>query len=251
MKKMLKVIDILKSNDRDYKSLLESIIKDRKIYNPEYTLSKIEEKKYLDLKKRLDNEEPIEYILNSAYFENQIFYVDNNVLIPRKETETIIPYLSLYKSVLDLGCGSGAVGITLKRKHTNINVTMSDISQNAIKIAYKNLGNLEIPIIHSDLLLNIDVSKFDCIFANLPYIDINKKEKVAKSVYLYEPHIALFTKSKGLYLINKLIKDLDNKNFNGVLFLELDPWQIKYIKKRKEIIKDQFGQNRFIKIKYI
>ena len=251
MKKMLKVIDILKSNDRDYKSLLESIIKDKKTYNPEYTLSKIEEKKYLDLKKRLDNEEPIEYILNFAYFENQIFYVDNNVLIPRKETETIIPYLSLYKSVLDLGCGSGAVGITLKRKYTNINITMSDISQNAIKIAYKNLENLEIPIIQSDLLANIDVSKFDCIFANLPYIDINKKEKIAKSVYLYEPHIAIFTKSKGLYLINKLIKDLDNKNFSGVLFLELDPWQIKYIKKRKEIIKDQFGQNRFIKIKYI
>ncbi|MHB8443444.1 MAG: HemK/PrmC family methyltransferase [Patescibacteria group bacterium] len=248
---MIKVIDILKQNNVEYKSLLESIIKNEKIHNPEYTLSKLEERKYLDLKKRLDNEEPIEYILNSAYFENQIFYVDNNVLIPRKETETIIPYLSLYKSVLDLGCGSGAVGITLKRKYININVTMSDISQNAIKIAYKNLGDLEIPIIQSDLIFNIDVSKFDCIFANLPYIDINKKEKIAKSVYLYEPHIALFTKSKGLYLINKLIKDLNNKNFSGVLFLELDPWQIKYIKKRKEIIKDQFGQNRFIKIKYI
>ncbi len=251
MKNMLKVVDVLKSNNRDHKVLLESIIKDKKIQELDYVLSTSEEKKYLNLKSRIDNGEPIEYILNIAYFRNQIFYVNNNVLIPRKETETIIPYLSLYKSVLDLGCGSGTVGITLKREYININVTMSDISTNAIKIAHKNLGNLKIPIIQSDLLLNIDVSKFDCIFANLPYIDINKKDKIAKSVYMYEPHIALFTEAKGLYLINKLIKDLNENKFVGTLFLELDPWQIKYIDKDKEIIQDQFGQNRFIKIEYI
>ncbi len=253
---MLKVIDVLKyngintNNARDYRLILQSIIKNKKIQDLEYTLSQNEEREFINLKSRIDNDEPIEYILNTAYFRNYTFYVDNNVLIPRKETETIVPYLSSYKSVLDLGCGSGAVGITLKKEYNNINVTMSDISPEAIKIARRNSKNIDIQIIKSDLVSNINISEFDCIFANLPYIDIDKKDEVVKSVYSYEPHIALFAKSKGLFLINKLIQELNRKRFKGCLFLELDPWQIRYISKNKEIIKDQFGQNRFIKIEY-
>ena len=148
---------------------------------------------------------------------------------------------------MDLATGSGVVGISIKKNNPNIKITISDISFKALSVASINKEHLDIDIIHSDLIDNIDnILSFDCIFANLPYIkDVDSLEISVKN---YEPFIALFGGKDGVELILRLIDELEKKSWIGDLYLEIDPSRIKYIKKEKQIIKDRFNKNRFIKI---
>ncbi len=244
----MKIRDILKYNDSDLNEILKFILNLDLLKNLDYALSIKEERKYKLLKKRLDKKEPVEYITKKVYFHKYEFFVNKNVLIPRQDTQSILPYLLKYNSVLDIGTGSGAVGISTKKENPNISVTLSDISERALYVAKKNAKGLDIKIVKSDLTKNINIKNFECIFANLPYIkDI---DKLPDSVKLYEPFIALYGGSNGIVLIKKLIKELKDKKWIGDLYLELDPFQIKYISCNKEIIKDQYKIDRFIKIKF-
>ena len=173
---------------------------------------KIEEK-FKELLKSLEKGEPLQYALKSTNFYGLDFYVDKRVLIPRFETEELVNntnnYLNKYfnnnTKVLDLCSGSGCIGLTLKYLNKNLDVTLSDISSEAIDVATINkerLG-LEVKIIESDLFQNIH-GKYDLIISNPPYISYQDKE-IDELVLNNEPHLALFANNNGLEYYDKIL----------------------------------------------
>lgn len=177
----------------------------------------------MDLDKHLNLNIPVQYILNKAYFYGNEFYVDDNVLIPRKETEDLIyntinfikdKYQNKEISILDLATGSGIIGITLKKELPHVTVTVSDISIGALKVARKNAlsHQVDINIIESDWFKNIK-DKYDVIISNPPYI---KEDYILDTKVLKEPHNALFSGVDGLdsyKVILSEIKSYLNNNY--------------------------------------
>lgn len=178
--------------------------------------------KYLKLvNKHLNDNIPVQYLVNKAFFYNNEFYINEHVLIPRAETEELvfktINYINNHFknkdtiNILDLGTGSGIIGITLKQQIKNANVTVSDYSLDALKVSRKNINkfNLNIKTIHSNWLNNIK-DKYDVIISNPPYIKDSYK---LESHVLKEPKMALFSGKEGLDSYESILKDI-NKNLN-------------------------------------
>lgn len=186
--------------------------------------------------------EPLAYLLNKKEFYGRDFYVDNSVLIPRIETESIIfnlPQDNRSKKVLDIGTGSGCIAITIKLEKPDYHVDALDISENALKTAELNAKNLSanVHFFHSNLLSNVK-DKYDLIIANLPYVD--DSWNIDLNALSYEPSSALFAKREGLDLIYKLLDEVDKiANQNALLYLESDETQIpkiiEYTKNKKSI----------------
>ena len=225
-------------------------------------------KKYLDKDKLVDGINqleqgiPVQYIVGNVDFYGNTINVNKNVLIPRFETEDLIyktiNYINRYFDkkidILEIGTGSGAISITLKKK-LNANITATDISKEALIVADNNskINNTEITFIESDLFENI-TSKFDVIISNPPYLD--KNEVIEDIVKNNEPHLALYAEDNGLYFYKEIIKNshkyLNEKN---ILAFEIGHKQgeelIKYSKQyydEKNIIveKDLYGKDRFL-----
>ena len=197
----------------------------------------------LDL--RLDRV-PIAYILGYKEFYGRKFTVSPSVLIPRPESEDLISlFLELTASeiaekvLIDVGTGSGCLGITAKLERSNLSVILSDISKPALNIAEKNANALNADVhIQQQSLLNGQLKPVDYIFANLPYVD--KNWDVSPELQ-YEPDIALFAEDEGLKLILQLISQaLRCLTSEGLLFIEADPQQ------HNRII-DEAVKNGFIK----
>ena len=185
------------------------------------------------LKRDLDKE-PLYYILGKAPFYKREFTVNNNVLIPRNETEELV-YLTLNKikekkiinpRIIDVGSGSGCISITLDKEIKDSFVTGVDISLEALKVAKTNNEELKanVNFYQSDCLKNVvkNKEKYDVLVSNPPYID--KEQFVEESVLKYEPHLALFAENKGLAIYEKIFLDLDLVlNENGFAFFEISP----------------------------
>lgn len=182
----------------------------------------------LDL--RLDRV-PMAYILGYKEFYGRKFTVSPAVLVPRPESEDMI---SLFldatageierKVLIDVGTGSGCLGITAALERTNISVILSDISKDALRIAEKNADEHRARVkIQQQSLLNGQLEPVDYIFANLPYVD---KDWEVSPELQHEPKIALFTEDGGLKLILELIRQAPRcLTPNGQLFIEADPTQ--------------------------
>ena len=197
----------------------------------------------LDL--RLDRV-PIAYILGYKEFYGRRFTVSPSVLIPRPESEDLISlFLELTASeiaekvLIDVGTGSGCLGITAKLERSNLSVILSDISKPALNIAEKNANALNADVhIQQQSLLNGQLKPVDYIFANLPYVD--KNWDVSPELQ-YEPDIALFAEEEGLKLILQLISQAPRcLTPEGLLFIEADPQQ------HNRII-DEATKNGFVK----
>lgn len=215
------------------------------------------------LEKRL-HRVPIAYITNHKEFYNRSFFVNESVLIPRPESETIIELLedlletfeedvaasqpsatgvqprraasekeegsSSRIKLLDIGTGSGALGITTKLEFPHVSVTVSDISEEALRVARKNakvLGATPLRYAQSDLLehwlSHSNPKKFDIIVANLPYVD-HEWERSPETDH--EPALALFADDHGLALIKKCMQQASIlTSVGGYLLLEADPEQ--------------------------
>ena len=201
----------------------------------------------LDL--RLDRV-PIAYILGYKEFYGRKFTVSPSVLIPRPESEDLISlFLELTASeiaekvLIDIGAGSGCLGITAKLESSNLSVILSDISKPALNIAEKNANALNADVhIQQQSLLNGQLKPVDYIFANLPYVD--KNWDVSPELQ-YEPDIALFAEDEGLKLILQLIAQAPRcLTSEGLLFIEADPQQHNRI--IDEAVKNGFVKERVL-----
>lgn len=173
----------------------------------------------------IDNK-PIEYILGYTYFYNNKIKVNENVLIPRDETEELVEkalcYIKDGDKVLDLCTGSGAIAIALKKEKENIEVVASDISRVALDVARENArnNNVDINFVEGDLLTPfMGKEKFDVIVSNPPYIS---ESYVVNDIVKHEPRIALYADNEGMANYIEIIKNLDNVlNKNGIALFEI------------------------------
>ena len=163
-----------------------------------------------DAIKLLNKNIPVQYIVGEVDFYGNIFKINNNVLIPRFETEQLVELTIEYindkfnrnVNILDIGTGSGCIAITLK-KNIDCNVDAVDISLEAIKVAKDNakLNNVDINIFKSDILNNVD-NKYDVIISNPPYISYD--EEIMDIVKNNEPKTALYASNDGLYFYEEI-----------------------------------------------
>lgn len=174
---------------------------------------------------------PLAYILGCKEFYGRKFTVSPAVLVPRPESEEMITlFLALTaseitpKTLIDVGTGSGCLGITAALERPSLRVILSDISPRAIKIAEKNAGNLQARVtLQQQSLLSGQIEPVDYIFANLPYVD--RDWDVSPELH-HEPAEALFAADNGLMLIETLIEQAPRHlTTGGLLFLEADPRQ--------------------------
>lgn len=205
---------------------------------------KVEENKinlYKDLiKARLENR-PLQYILGTENFYGLELIVNENVLIPRFETEELVEntkkiietkFKDISKiKILDLCCGSGAIGLALKNLFPEIDVTISDISRSALEVAKQNSDslNLKVKIIESDLFENIK-EKYNVIISNPPYIKVG--EEIEDIVKNNEPAVALYAGEDGLYYYRKILENIRNYLEDNFLIA----FEIGY-KQKEEILK--------------
>ena len=174
---------------------------------------------------------PLAYILGYKEFYGRKFIVSPAVLVPRPESEEMITlFLALTaseiapKTLIDIGTGSGCLGITAALERPSLRVILSDISPRAIKIAEKNAGNLHAQVtLQQQSLLSGQIEPVDYIFANLPYVD---RDWDVSPELRHEPAEALFAADNGLRLIETLIEQAPRRlTADGLLFLEADPRQ--------------------------
>lgn len=169
---------------------------------------------------------PLQYITEKQEFMGYSFYVNENVLIPRQDTECLVEEVLKYKdrisSILDLCTGSGCIGISIE-KMSGMKVSLADISKKALEVAKINGQNLNsnVTLVESDLFENIS-EKFDAIVSNPPYIKSSVIPGLMDEVKKYEPMLALDGKEDGLYFYRKIIRDgKEHLNPGGMLFFEI------------------------------
>jgi release factor glutamine methyltransferase len=171
--------------------------------------------------KRIANKEPLQYVLGKAYFFGMDMHVSPAVLIPRPETEelvrwmldTIKPNNHSVHSVLDIGTGSGAIALALKKAQPNWNVCGVDVSQEALQIAQRNSTEfqLEVEWREVDILKeNLPEGNWTCIVSNPPYITVSEGSEMRPSVVQHEPHLALFVPENDPLLFYRRILELAN-----------------------------------------
>jgi release factor glutamine methyltransferase len=173
--------------------------------------------------------EPLAYITGIKEFYSLDFMVNENVLIPRPETELLVDMLlyhaPLYSTIIDIGTGSGAIAVSAKYNRKDLDVHASDISEKALKTAKKNsvkiLGPKQIKFYHGNLFESFGKIKFNCIVSNPPYIDPLLRNTLQKELS-YEPSIALYADDSGKVFINKLISASVNYLLEkGILLIEI------------------------------
>ena len=185
---------------------------------------------------------PLAYIFREKDFFGRTFFVNENVLVPRPETETLIEITKKYAKnsdkILDIGTGSGIIPITLKAElGDEIEVFASDISVQALAIANLNAQKIlsqNIELFESNLLEQIPaetLSKITIITANLPYVNRDWVDFEKNNELHHEPQIALYAQKNGLELIFKLIYQAQDLPKLEKIILEADPSQFKEIEK--------------------
>lgn len=222
------------------------------------------EKLYKSSLEALKENKPIQYVIGNVNFYGLKFIVNKNVLIPRFETEELVEQVVKYANglnkdkikILDLGCGSGAIGLTLKSILKDSLVTLTDISKEALEVAKLNANNLNLDVtfIESDWFSNVGLDKYDIIVSNPPYIRTD--EEIEEIVKNNEPSLALYGGIDGLDCYRKILANikpyLNNKFLIAFEIGESQKEEIydiveKYLKDVEIICKkDLYGRNRMI-----
>lgn len=180
-----------------------------------------------NLKKRGEGV-PLQHLLGTVWFHKQEFKTDARALIPRPETEELAEWILKWdlpadSRVLDMGCGSGVLGLTLASERPGWSVTLADVSPDALALAQENAAAQEIrnaTFLHSDLFTAVD-STFDGIVANLPYVPETERATISREV-THDPDLALFSGEDGLDLIRRFIPEAFHRlKPGGWLVLEI------------------------------
>lgn len=222
------------------------------------------EKLYKSSLEALKENKPIQYVIGNVNFYGLKFIVNKNVLIPRFETEELVEQVVEYTKdlnkdkikILDLGCGSGAIGLTLKSILKDSEVTLVDISKEALEVAKLNANNLNLDVtfIESDWFSNVKLEQYDIIVSNPPYIKTD--EEIEEIVKNNEPSLALYGGVDGLDCYRKILANikpyLNNKFLIAFEIGESQEEEIydivnKYLKDIEITCKkDLYGRNRMI-----
>jgi release factor glutamine methyltransferase len=220
-------------------------------------------KKYADA---LANGKPIQYILGKAWFMGKEYVVNDQVLIPRPETEELVEWVIEYAEIInkplhiiDIGTGSGCIPIAIKTALPDCSLSGLDISEGALAVAKLNAEklNAQIEWIQQDILMSASMpGNYDIIVSNPPYIPFNEKVNMQVQVKNYEPAIALFVTNEDPLIFYRIIARLAKQclNPNGQLFFEMHYDQGKAIQSlfeemgyHAELRKDMFGKDRMIR----
>lgn len=221
--------------------------------------------------KRLQNNEPFQYILGETFFYELLIRCDARALIPRPETEELVDWIvrSVAKhqelKLLDVCTGSGCIALALKSILKSSAISATDISLDAIALAKKNalLLGLEVTFLQDNALIDesdlFENDSLDIIVSNPPYIPMKDKVAMEKNVLDFEPHLALFVADESPLLFYKAIAERAKRllKTNGLLFFELHENYAIETKslvesfgfKEVEIKLDLQGKNRMLKAK--
>ena len=215
---------------------------------------------------------PVQYITGREEFFGREFLVDESVLIPRPETEELIVcaidhcrqlFGNRQMKLVDIGTGSGAIAVTMKKEVPQAQVTATDISPAALQTAEKNAEKLQVDIDFrlGDLTEPINMEKWDVVLSNPPYIAYEEQAEMSEVVLDHEPHSALFAEEEGLVLYRKLAESLPNlMNKPGFIAVEIGYKQGPAVKKMfqqafpqalVEVVKDINGKNRIVFCKIV
>lgn len=216
----------------------------------------------------LKKEVPIQQIIGYTWFYGHKFNVNKNVLIPRPETEELVNWIlkdnPAYKSILDIGCGSGCISISLAL-NSNLKMTSLEVSELALIQAKDNADKFMTPIkfIHADIFAKNTIFKldyFDIIVSNPPYVLESDKCMMANNVLQYEPHLALFVPDNNPLKYYDRIAEIATKrlNQNGLLYFEIHEQKGSEILKMLddkgftslELKQDLQGKDRMVKAKW-
>ncbi|MGS0524019.1 peptide chain release factor N(5)-glutamine methyltransferase [Zobellia nedashkovskayae] len=201
---------------------------------PNLTLTKDEEQPLFEALSELKLQRPVQYIIGSTSFMDLYFEVNENVLIPRPETEDLIrwiveevktnqPERKSGLRILDIGTGSGCIAITLAKLLPDAKIFALDVSKKALEIAKRNAERnaVKVEFVHADIL-NFDgfASNFDVIVSNPPYVREMEKREMHKNVLEHEPELALFVSDENPLVFYKAITELAKQNLSekGLLF---------------------------------
>ena len=216
----------------------------------------------------LKKESPIQQLLGYTWFYGHKFNVNKNVLIPRPETEELVDWIlkdnPAYKSILDIGCGSGCISISLAL-NSNLKMTSLEVSELALIQAKDNADKFMTPIkfIHADIFAKDTIFKldhFDIIVSNPPYVLESDKSMMANNVLQNEPHLALFVPDDNPIKYYNTIAEIATKrlNQNGLLYFEIHEQKgseiLKMLKDKGftsvELKQDLQGKDRMVKAKW-
>ncbi len=254
---------------------------------PGITLTQEEEQPLFEALTKLKTEKPLQYILGTAHFMDLELQVDENVLIPRPETEELVQWIlddcqkkKQFKmnaersrsvistplndrslKILDIGTGSGCIAIALAKNLPHAKVYALDVSEEALKVAQKNAASnkVDVTFLHQDILEPKIDSKltFDIIVSNPPYVRELEKNKINKNVKDFEPDTALFVSDEDPLVFYKAIIDFSENNLkeNGSLYFEINQYLGEETKalfnarnfSEIELRKDIFGNDRMLK----
>lgn len=254
------------------------------LLNRQDELSTEQEKKLLAQLQRLQTHEPIQYVLNKAWFYGMELYMDKAVLIPRPETEELVDWIvsdvktsgadvferrpaqadvTSQLKILDIGTGSGCIALALKKAMPKAEVWGCDVSEEALNVARRNGSALDIRVDFQGInFLDETQQTFlptvDIIVSNPPYIPVSDKETMQPNVLDFEPHTALFVPNDDALLFYKAIASFSKKRLyeNGAIYLEihedLGAAVVALFRnegyQRIELKKDMQGKDRMVKV---
>ena len=225
----------------------------------------------------LKKEIPIQYLLGKTSFYGLEFEVNENVLIPRPETEELVEWIiQSWKSevgsqksdagkikILDIGTGSGCIAISLAKNIPNAQVFAIDVSVKALATAQKNaeINEVNVTFLEKNILETDDLEQqFDIIVSNPPYVRELEKLEIKKNVLDNEPHLALFVEDNDALIFYRKIAELAQRNLNpnGQLFFEINQYLGKEMMgllekmsfKNMELRKDIYGNDRMMKAEF-
>lgn len=251
--------------------LLESLLRADRNYifmHGQDTVADAQYEQYQVWIKRRATHYPMQYIIGEQPFMDFIFYVDENVLIPRQDTEVLVEeamkHLSSGMQVLDLCCGSGCIGLSLC-KLTGVHVTLADISEGALSVTMRNVRKLsleecpQVQVVQSDLFDRL-TGKYDMILSNPPYIRSDVIPTLMEEVREYEPMLALDGREDGLYFYRRIADEARKfLNEEGYLLFEIGYDQGDDLREilvgagysEIQVLKDLAGLDRVVKARYM
>ncbi len=239
------------------------------LMNDQEEMSLLQEEILQNSLRELSTSKPVQYITGKAHFYGHEFTVNEHTLIPRQETEELVDMIikdhkkESYLNIIDIGTGTGCIGLSLKAAKPSCIVTLMDVSKEALATAQSNADHLKTPVktILQDILgLDTLPEKYGIIVSNPPYVRDLEKVEIHKNVLNNEPHLALFVDDNNALVFYRKIMELSKNALqpNGILYFEINQYLPEEMKAlatelgfKSEVFKDLNGNYRMMKCERI